>query len=153
MILIFSSCNDNSSHLTQKDRSIITDSVQQMTEAIARDVTKEGPVAWLRYFEDTPDFFMASEGKLVFLNNDSASKIINTTLTKTISNIELHWNNIRIDPLNSNLASIAAVFHENITDYAGNKTPVDGYFTGITKKTFRGWKLHNAHWSVLVSKH
>jgi hypothetical protein len=150
-IIIFSSCTDNASYLTQKQSSIVKDSVQQMTESIARNVTKEGPVAWLRYFENSTDFFMASEGNLVFLNYDSASNIINTTLVKTISKIELHWNNIRIDPLNNNLACIAAGFHEDLTDYAGKKTLVDGYFTGITKKTSQGWKLHNAHWSVLAN--
>jgi hypothetical protein len=95
---------------------------------------------------------MASEGQLVFPNNDSATNIIKNTLIKSISKIELRWNNIHIDPLTSRLAGISATFHEDIPDYAGKKITEDGYFTGIAEQTSLGWKLRNAHWSIKTTK-
>src|ERR1035437_8880150 len=151
LIVFAISCSNNTESLKPKQASDIQDSVRQMAESIAKNVSHEGPTAWLRYFENTPAFFMASEGQLVFPNNDSAKNFINNILVKSISKIELHWSNIRIDPFTSKLAGIAAIFHEDITDSAGSKLPHDGYFTGIAHQTSQGWKLHNAHWSIIVT--
>jgi SnoaL-like domain len=146
-----SSCSNNAGAFTLKERSLVQDSVRLMAESIAKDVSHDGPVAWLRYFESTPDFFMASDGQLVFPNIDTATGFINNILVKSISKIELHWSNIRVDPLTAELASISAIFHEDIKDAAGKTTPGDGYFTGIAHQTSQGWKLHNAHWSSIVA--
>ena len=127
----------------------VQDSVRLMVGSIANDVTSDGPVAWLTYFEQTPGFFMASDGKLQFSNNDSATNFIRNTLVKSVSKIGLQWNNIRIEPLSTTLASIAAGFHENITVNPGNTISIDGYFTAIAEQTPKGWKLHNAHWSMI----
>lgn len=147
LIVFVTSCGSNNV-LKPKDITGVQDSVRLMVDLIARNVSLNGPVAWLRYFEDTPGFFMASGGQLVFPNNDSAEKFINNVLIKSIAKIELRWSNIRIDPLTSKFAVIAANFHEDITDSAGTKLPMDGYFTGIAHQTSQGWKLHNAHWSI-----
>jgi hypothetical protein len=122
-----------------------------MTESIAKNVSREGPVAWLRYFENAPDFFMASDGQLVFPNIDTAKSFINNVLIKTMPKIQLRWSNIRIDSLTNTFASISAVYHEDVTDGTGKTTPHDGYFTGIAHQTSQGWKLHNAHWSSMVT--
>jgi hypothetical protein len=52
------SCNINTQSFTPKERSLVKDSVQLMTESIAKNISREGPVGWLRYFEKAPDFFM-----------------------------------------------------------------------------------------------
>ena len=140
------SCSNNTETYTSNQFAAVRDSVQKMAGSIAKDIACEGPVAWLRYFENTPEFFMASEGQLVFPNNDSAKNFIKNTLVKSISKIELHWNNIRVDPLTTRLAGISANFHEDITDYEGKKIAEDGYFTGIAHQTPQGWQLRNAHW-------
>lgn len=147
-----SSCSNNTGAFTSEERSLVQDSVQLMAESIEKNVSQQGPMAWLRYFESAPDFFMASDGRLVFPNIDTATNFINTILIKSISKIELHWSNIRIDPLTAEIASISAAFHEDITDATGKKTPHDGYFTAIAHQTKQGWKLHNAHWSGITSQ-
>ncbi|MEP6950846.1 MAG: hypothetical protein ABI863_16290 [Ginsengibacter sp.] len=106
------SCSNNKETYTTGQLSAVRDSVQAMAESIARDISAEGPVAWLKYFENTPGFFMASEGRLVFPNNDAATTFIKNILVKSISKIELHWNDIRIDPLTTELAGISADFYE-----------------------------------------
>ena len=129
----------------------VKDSVQKMANSIAQSISQQGPVAWLQYFENAPDFFMASEGKLVFPNYDTAKNFITNTLVKLIRKIELRWGDVRINPLTNDLASMAATFHEDLTDAAGKTTPQDGYFTGLAHHTTHGWKLLNAHWSVITA--
>lgn len=144
------SCS-NTATPASNELSFAKDSVQLMVESIAKDISEEGPAGWLRYFENSPDFFMVSDGQMVFPNIDTAASFINHNLIRMITKIQLRWSNIRIDPLTSSLASISAGYHEDITDASGTITPHDGYFTGIAHKTSHGWKLHNAHWSGFVA--
>jgi hypothetical protein len=146
---IISACDNNTASFTVKQRALVKDSVQLMADSIAKNISREGPVAWLKYFENTPDFFMASDGQLVFPNIDTAKNFINNILIRVMPKIELRWTDIRVDPLTTSLAGISAVYHEDITDPAGKTTAHDGYFTGIACQTPQGWKLHNAHWSSL----
>ena len=149
--ILLASCHSTSASLQPKQVLEVRDSVTQLAASIAKDVSQEGPVAWLRYFENTPRFFMAVEGQLVFPNYDSAQSFINNSLIKSIRKINLHWSHIRIDPLTIKEASFAATFHEDITDSAGKETPQDGYFTSIAQHTPQGWKLLNAHWSIMIA--
>jgi hypothetical protein len=148
LVVLALSCNNHPTSLQPNEFAAVQDSVLLMAESIAKNISHDGPVAWPRYFEDTPEFFMASEGQLVFPNYDSAKNFINHTLVKNIRAIELHWGNIRIDPITGTAADIAATFHEDITDAAGKTSPQDGYFTGLAHQTPQGWKLKNAHWSI-----
>lgn len=144
------SCNAKKETLTTKQIADVKDSVQIMAASIATTISQQGPTAWLQYFEDVPNFYMASEGKLVFPNYDTAKNFINNTLVNIIHTITLRWSDVRIDPLTTGLANIAATFHEDITDASGKTTPQDGYFTGLAHQTAKGWKLLNAHWSVIA---
>ena len=121
-----------------------------MVNSIPKDLSRKGPIAWLWYFENTPDFFMASNGQLEFPNFYTAKSIINSTLIKVISKIELRWTNIQIEALTHKFANISAIYHEDITDSTGKTIPYDGYFTAIAHQTSEGWKLHNAHWSIIT---
>jgi ketosteroid isomerase-like protein len=138
--------------LTQKEQAKVQQDVSKMADDIAHDITKDGPSAWLRYFANTPDFFMAVNGQLAFANNDSATAFIQNVLPKIIHDITLQWNNIRIDPLTNDLAVMAADYKETITDAAGKQANNNGYFTAIAQKTEQGWKLRNLHWSMLSAK-
>ena len=154
ILLVFfflSSCSNNTGSFTQKERSFVQDSVKLMTDSIAESVSHEGPAAWLRYFENTPGFFMVSDGQLVFPNIDTARYFIKNVLIPKMPVIELRWSNVRIDPLTNEFANIAAFYHEDIPDSSGKKIPHDGYFTAIAHRTSQGWKLHNAHWSSMVA--
>ena len=137
---------------SSKQHALVKDSVQAMVGSIAKDVSDKGPSAWLDHFENASDFFMASNGELVFPNIDTARNFINNVLIKSMVRIKLQWNDVRIDPLTSTLASVAAYYHEDATDSTGKITAYDGYFTGIAAQTSNGWKLHNAHWSIATPK-
>ena len=149
VLIIFAvSCRNHKGNTSTKNLTVTGDSVRLMAESIAINVSHNGPAAWLNYFENSSDFFMASEGQLVFPNIDTAKSFINNVLIKSIRKIDLHWSNLRVDPLTLKFAGISAGFHEDITDSSGKTIPEDGYFTAIAHRTSQGWKLRNAHWSI-----
>lgn len=141
-------CSHNK-NITTLDSDGIRDSVYKMTESIAEDVTMKGPRAWLLYFEDTPSFYMASDGRLVFPDYDSARNFINNTLVHSISKIMLKWKDIHTDVLSQEFTNISAAFHEDITDAAGKTISINGYFTALAHRAAAGWRLRNAHWSII----
>ncbi len=126
----------------------VTDRVKQMAGSIAQDISKDGPAAWLKYFDNTPAFFMASDGQLAFADHNAAEQFINGTLVKTITHINLKWGEVRVDPLTEQMGLMACTFHEDLTDVQGKTTPCNGYFTAIAQETKDGWKLRDAHWSI-----
>ena len=149
--LVISCQEDNSAQNITKGE-LVKDSVSGMMANIASDITNNGPSAWLNYFEDTTSFFMASDGQLAFQNHQSAKLFIEGTLVKSIRHINLHWFHLRIDSLTPRLATIGADFQEELTDTAGKIVAPNGYFTGLAEQTNHGWRLRNAHWSILKIK-
>src|SRR5260370_907825 len=116
------------------DQSVATTtSVRAFAATVADDVTRRGPVAWRDHFADTPNFFMASEGHLVFANSDAATRGIKE-LSGSIPHIELRWGDpVLVDPLTPTLAMMAAPYHEVLIDSAGHRVEQSGYFTGLAE--------------------
>ncbi|HEX4850567.1 MAG TPA: hypothetical protein VFV08_07170, partial [Puia sp.] len=152
LTIFFFSCNQPATTVTETKPTLAApDSVRSFVESISRDITQNGPNAWLQYFENSPDFFMASEGKIIFPNYDSADGFIKHTLVKMFTKIELSWTEVKVDVLSSDYASVAATYLENKTNASGVKDTEQGYFTGLAHLQNGKWKLRNAHWSVLNS--
>jgi hypothetical protein len=126
--------------------------VRDMASSISRDVGREGPDAWLRYFVEGPEFFMASDGKLQFSNFGDADAVLRA-FSRGVAHLELTWDAIRIDPLAPGLAAMASSYGEVFTDPKGHTTRFNGYFTGTAVETPSGWKLRDAHWSSLPPPH
>ena len=146
---ITSCSSNNTATLTATQVSIVKDSATNLMGSIAKDISHDGPIAWLKYFEKSPGFFMASDGQIAFANNDSATAFVQNVLVKNIKQIQLQWSNIRIDALTPTLASIGANFHEELTDFSSKVMPFTGYFTAVAEQTSTGWQLRNLHWSIL----
>ena len=147
-ILFFAACKSNHEYLTPIQTADVKDSVTLLTTNVARDIKQKGPAAWLNYFDDSPQFFMADEGQLAFKNYSSAKSFILNTLVKSIKKIDLHWKNRRIDVLTTNIASIGADFHEDITFANGQTLPSDGYLTATAVFNGTTWKFRDLHWSI-----
>lgn len=134
------------------DRASTTESQKQgitaMTDSIANDLRANGPSAWLRYFEQTPGFFMASDGSMAFPSNDSAAKAVRG-IAMVLKRADLKWGALRIDSLSPGMAQLAAPFDETLIGSAGKETRISGYFTGLAQRGDAGWKLRNAHWSIV----
>jgi hypothetical protein len=128
----------------------MVDSVRGFMTTVSSDVTTRGPVAWESHFAQEPAFFMASEGRLVFPTREAATQAI-AELTRTITHIELRWTaQVRVDPLTTELAIVAAPYHESRTDTRGRRVEEDGFFTGLAERRGSEWQLRDAHWSVVT---
>jgi hypothetical protein len=120
--------------------------VRAMADAIARDVSRDGPTGWLPYFAHTSGFFWASEGTVVIRDADGAERFVRE-FARGVPRVSLAWQDVRVDPVGPDAALLAAGCHEVLTDTAGKSTPWDGFFTGVAVRTAFGWQLRDGHWS------
>ena len=138
----------NGPSLTPERKAAVEDGVRRFVLRLAQDVTQEGPAAWRKEFADTPSFFMASEGHMVFANGQAAAQGIQD-LTRMIKHIELRWgNDLRVDPLTPDLAVVATSWQEVREDMEGHQVTESGFFTGVAEQRNGQWRFRNAHWSV-----
>ena len=137
--------------LSTAEALTVTNSVREFAATVADGVTRRGPQAWRDYFVDSPAFFMASEGRLVFENGDAATRGVQE-LTRSITHIELRWGEgLRVDPLSPTLAIMAAPWHELRVDAGGHRVEENGYFTALVEFSSLGWRFRDAHWSVTAA--
>jgi hypothetical protein len=136
--------------LTPERVAAIQQDVTAYAGTIARDITTEGPSAWRRHFADSPAFFMASEGRLVFPDSASATAAIQE-LTRSVKHIELTWgDDLRVDPLAPQFAVVGASYHEIRVETSGKRIDEKGFFTATAENANGRWQLRDAHWSVLA---
>ena len=150
LLMIFISSNSGSE--CQTKTTGVKEGVRNMAYEIVRDLHNEGPISWLKYFSNSRQFYMASDGQLVFPNYDTADVFVRM-FAKQVKQIDLTWSDIRIDSLSPDLGNLAASFHEILIRTGGIQDTSAGYFTGVVENTPTGWKLRDAHWSIIHSKH
>ena len=138
----------NSESLTPSRKAAVENSVRRFLSRVAHDVTQQGPSAWRKYFADSPSFFMAAEGRLVFPNSQAATKAIQD-LARTIKHIDLRWgDDLRVDPLTPDLAIVASSYSEVRISTEGLQVTENGFFSGLAEFRNGRWQFRNAHWSV-----
>jgi hypothetical protein len=121
--------------------------VRAFAKTVAHDVTQEGPLAWRKFLEDTPSFFMAVNGGMAFPDSATATAGIQA-FAPTIKQITLEWgNDLRVDPIAQNFAIVAATYHEIQIFKNGKRVDETGFFTGTAEYRERRWQFRNAHWS------
>lgn len=121
--------------------------VQEFMQIVARDVTRGGPVAWCKYFDTNPEFFMAVNGKLAFASGADAQKGTQE-FAHTIHSIELKWGkDFRVDPITPGLAVVGVSWREVQVDNANHSTEEAGYFTAVAQYQKGHWKFRDVHWS------
>jgi hypothetical protein len=98
---------------------------------VAHDVTQEGPLAWLKFFDTGPGFFMVVKGQLAF-PNAAAAKEGTQNFARTINRMDL-GNDLRVDPLTAELSVVAASWREIQVDKAGHRIEEAGHFTGLAE--------------------
>jgi hypothetical protein len=130
-------------------RSAEEQSVRAFVHAVAENVSREGPIAWRRAFAAGPEFFMASDGQLVFADGAAAARGIEA-LTRTLPKIELHLgDDLRVDVLTSSFALVGCSYAELQTDAQGQQHIDRGYFTALAERRDGQWRFRSAHWSSL----
>src|SRR5215469_3134934 len=140
------------SHLLTPDEVVAVDrAVRAFMQSVSHSVTQDGPLAWIKYFDASPAFFMAVNGQMAFPNADAA-KDGTRKFAQTIRQIELKWgDDLRVDPLTDEFAIVAASWRESQVDTAGHSVTETGYFTGLAEYREGHWQFRNAHWSAPVS--
>ena len=136
------------------DEAVMVDrAVRAFLQTVSHSVTQEGPLAWIKYFDESPAFFMAVNGQMAFPNS-SAAREGTRKFAQTIRQIELKWgDDLRIDPLTNEYAVVGASWREVQVDTAGHTVTEAGYFTAVAEYRDGHWQFRNAHWSAPVSSH
>jgi hypothetical protein len=136
--------------LSAADSAAVRQSVRSFVQSVAHDVTRQGPLAWSRYFDDSPAFFMAVNGQVVFSSGTAARDGI-PKVALMFKHIELNWgDDLRIDPLTRRLAVVAVSWREVLTDSAGHVMQQAGFFTGVAEDRNGRWQFRDVHWSAPV---
>jgi hypothetical protein len=147
MVLVLASCRSLPPDASTSSGPAAADAgVRRMAASIARDLARDGPNAWLHYFVDRPEFFMANNGTLQFASYAEAAAFL-PNFAVGVAHLELAWGDIRVDPVAPGAAVMAASYREVFTDKGGHVAKFSGFFTGTAVETAQGWKLRDAHWS------
>jgi hypothetical protein len=127
--------------------------VRAFMQTVSHSVTQDGPMAWIKYFDASPAFFMAVNGQMAFANPAAAQEGARN-FSQTIRHIELKWgDDLRVDPLSNEFAVVAVSWREIQVDTAGHSVTETGYFTGLAEYREGRWQFRDAHWSSPVSSH
>jgi hypothetical protein len=133
--------------LTPARAASVQQEVETFMRAVARDVTAQGPIAWRQHFADKPAFFMVADGRMAFPTGTAAMTAI-PELVRALPHIELRWGEgLRVDPLTTHLAAVAAPYREVTVNAAGLRAESTGFFTGTAEEDDGRWQFRNAHWS------
>ena len=140
------------SHSVTPDEALAVDrAVRAFMQNVSHSVTQDGPLAWIRYFDTSPAFFMAVNGQIAF-PNAAAAQEGTRKFAQTIRQIELQWgDDLRVDPLTEQFAIVAGSWREIQVDTTGHSITETGYFTGLAEYHEGHWQFRNAHWSAPVS--
>jgi hypothetical protein len=149
-------CAAGASHshaVTPDEAASVDQAVRGFMQAVSHSVTQDGPMAWIKYFDGSPAFFMAVNGQMAFPNAATAQEGTRK-FAQTIRHIELKWgDDLRVDALTNELAVVAVSWSEIQVDNAGHSVTETGYFTGLAEYREEQWKFRDAHWSSPVSSH
>jgi hypothetical protein len=123
-------------------------SVRAFAQAVADDVSHGGPAGWRAHFADSPAFFMAADGELVFPTIEAATSAVDN-LTRNTRRIVFRWGEpMRVDPVAAGIAMLAGPYSETRIDIDGRRIEESGYFTALVEHRNDRWRLRNVHWSM-----
>jgi hypothetical protein len=80
----------SSQSITTARAATVDQQVHQLMRSVAHDVTQQGPLAWLKYFEAGSSFFMVVDGQMAFADG-TAAREGTQSFSRTIQHIELQW--------------------------------------------------------------
>jgi len=151
LVSLFGACNGGTgTDLSAEHRGAMRDSVLAFIEEIPELLAQDGPAAWLGFFDGTPAFFMASDGQTAFPTRDSA-EILLANFSPTVANMELVWEDLRIEPLAPGVATVATPYREKIVFTDGTAVAFGGYVSGVARNNAGSWTLQHLHWSSPVA--
>jgi hypothetical protein len=137
--------------VTPNGAAPVDQAVRAFMQTVCDSVTQDGPMAWIKYFDASPAFFMAVNGQMAFPSTAAAQEGTRK-FAQTIRHIELKWgDDLRVDPLTNEFAVVAVSWREIQVDTTGHSVTETGYFTGLAEYREGRWQFRDAHWSSPVS--
>ena len=70
-------CAAGASHshsVTPNGASSVDQAVRAFMQTVSQSVTQDGPMAWIKFFDASPEFFMAVNGQMAFPNGAAAQE-------------------------------------------------------------------------------
>jgi hypothetical protein len=120
--------------------------VEAFFEGIPSALAAGGPAAWLDVFDDTPSFFMASDGSLVFPDRATAETFL-ADFAPRVRTMSLAWIEPRFTMLAEGVVAVASAYVETIAMTDGTESTFAGYVSGVIRASADEWKLQHLHWS------
>ncbi len=117
-----------------------------MALRLCQDLEREGPEAWLSYFEDGSRFYMAYDGAVNFPNIEAAAQRVREMDAGVVS-MKLSLSELRVDVLAHELAALGASYTEQMVVEGGETLSFNGYLTAVVVRNRAGWQLRSLHWS------
>ncbi|MFZ1676052.1 MAG: hypothetical protein WBP41_04520 [Saprospiraceae bacterium] len=150
VLLIFSivSCGKKTSVLSVKENEAIIDTIRQTLTNYYEDIKKDGLTAEFKYLDHSPEFYWAPPGFNAPITYDQVEKGVKDNAAK-FKSVDNTWLILRIDPLNSELASYTGTIHSVASDTTGQVGDYKLIETGLLIKRKDGWKLYRGQTSVL----
>jgi len=113
-------------------------------------LAERGPSAWLDFFEDSPSFFMASDGAVVFADPSAARDFL-ADFAPRVSAMTLTWHDPRFEDLGGGVVAVTAGYDETIRMTDGAESSFGGRMSGVVRRTGGAWRLQHLHWSSPVA--
>lgn len=111
------------------------------------DLERDGPTAWLSWFEPTPDFRMAAYGGLEFDGYAAAVERVRSLAT-IVRRVELELATPRVTPLGPGLSAVGVAYRQRL-EFTDRPTLVEqGYLSGVLRESEHRWRFVELHWST-----
>lgn len=114
--------------------------------SIPATLAVRGPEAWLTFFEETPAFFMASDGMTAFADRADAEAFL-AEFAPRVETLSLRWIEPRFEVLAPDVVAVVSAYDEEITMVDGTVSTFGGQVSGVLRRTAGAWRLQHLHWS------
>ena len=133
------------------DTSAAIDSARALFESVPGALASGGPAAWLDLFEETPSFFMASDGAITFADRPSAAAFLGD-FSQQVTAMRLAWHEPRFEHLAGDIVVVTASYDESLTMADGTASSFGGRVSGVIRRQGGAWGFQHLHWSSPVTR-
>lgn len=142
-------CAPSAVERTEVEPSAAVDSARALFASVPAALAADGPTAWLPFFEETPSFFMASDGAMAFADRPSAEGFL-ADFGRQVAAMSLEWDEPRFEHLDGDVVAVTASYREDITLNDGTVSSFGGRVSGVIRRREGSWRFQHLHWSSPV---
>lgn len=137
---LITSCRNNSTELSVKEKELIVVSVKTTLEQYFVDIKQNGLTTEFKYLDNSKEFFWVPPGYKTSINYDSVKTAIerNAANFKSVDN---KWEILTVNPLTPELASYTGTIKSVSIDTANTESTYRLIETGTMIKRKGEWKL------------